>query len=33
VDGDDLQRELTAMRALADALRVLDATARVRVLR
>ena len=31
--GDDVQRELTAMRALADALRGLDAPARVRVLR
>ena len=31
--GDDIQRELTAMRALADALRGLDAPARLRVLR
>lgn len=31
--GDDVQRELTAMRALADALRGLDAPARVRVIR
>jgi hypothetical protein len=31
--GDDVQRELAAMRALADALRGLDAPARVRVLR
>jgi hypothetical protein len=31
--GDDVQRELTAMRALADALRGLEAPARVRVLR
>ena len=31
--GDDVQRELTAMRALADALRGLDAPARVRLLR
>ena len=30
--GDDIQRELTAMRALADALRGLDAAARMRVL-
>lgn len=30
---DDVQRELTAMRALADALRGLDAPARLRVLR
>ena len=30
---DDIQRELSAMRALADALRGLDATARLRVLR
>jgi hypothetical protein len=33
IGGDDVQRELTAMRALADALRGLDATAGVRVLR
>jgi hypothetical protein len=31
--GDDVQRELAAMRALADALRGLDAAARVRILR
>jgi len=31
--GDDVQRELTAMRALADALRSLDPAARVRILR
>jgi hypothetical protein len=30
---DDVQRELTAMRALADALRGLDAPVRLRVLR
>jgi hypothetical protein len=31
--GDDPQRELTAMRAVADALRGLDPSARLRVLR
>jgi hypothetical protein len=31
--GDEVQRELNAMRALADALRPLDAATRVRVLR